>query len=208
MNHLGKLKGNSEQEVREGLTPLAKLAEMTGAAIILVTHYNKSQGTDSIQRVGGAMGMVGAVRVAWSFGKDKLDGKMKMTPLKANIAPNTGGLEYEIIPTDVEIDGHWISIGKMQFGDTTHSSVDSALATVSKDAVVPQYKLAAEWLVNHLSDGAEKPAIEVYTSAEFAGFSESVLKQAVKELNGSILKTKSNAGPWTWQIPKKTQVIE
>ncbi len=207
MNHLGKLKGNSEQEVREGLTPLAKLAEMSGAAIILVTHYNKSQNTDSIQRVGGAMGMVGAVRVAWSFGKDKVDGKMKMTPLKANIAPNTGGLEYEIVSTDVEIDGHWIPMGKMQFGDKTHSSVDATLSSTSKDAVVPQYKLAAEWLVNHLANGEVYAAAEVYTSAGYAGFSESIVKQAVKELNGTILKTQlSNPGPWFWQIPKLAKV--
>jgi hypothetical protein len=209
MNHLGKLKGNSEQEVREGLTPLAKLAEMSGAAIILVTHYNKSQNSDSIQRVGGAMGMVGAVRVAWSFGKDKVDGKMKMTPLKANIAPNQGGLEYEIVSTDVEIDGHWIPMGKMQFGETTHSSVDAALSTASKYAVVPQYKLAADWLVNHLANGEVYAAAEVYTSAEYAGFSTAIIKQAVKELNGTILKSQPfNPGPWFWQIPKTKHEAE
>src|ERR1017187_6954659 len=92
MNHLGGLKGNVEQELRSALTPLAKLAEKFSVAVVLVTLFNKSIGQESIQRVGGAMGMVGAVRVAWTFTEDPQDGSRKMLPLKANIAPDTGGL--------------------------------------------------------------------------------------------------------------------
>jgi hypothetical protein len=208
MNHLGRLKGNSEQEVRLGLSPLAKLAEQFGVAIILVTHYNKSQGTDSIQRVGGAMGMVGAVRVAWSFGKNKLNGKMEMTPLKANIAPNTGGLEYEVVSTEVEINGQWVPMGKLEFGEKTHSSADATLSSSKKDENIPQYKQAAEWLIEHLSNGEPKPAADIYKSAESMGYSEDTMKSAVKDLNGLILKTNPvNPGPWFWQIPKKGATI-
>jgi hypothetical protein len=209
MNHLGKLKGNSEQELRLGLTPLALLAEKSKAAIILVTHYNKSTGSDSIQRVGGAMGMVGAVRVAWSFGKNKMSGVMEMTPLKANIAPNMGGLEYEVVSTPVEINGQTVSMGKIVFGNTSHASVDDALASVSKDTVTPQYKLAAKWLADHLSNGVAKQAVEIYESAEYAGFSIDTIKAAVKELNGSVVKSKpDNPGPTYWQMPKPTPEAE
>jgi len=205
MNHMGGLKANSEQEVRAGLSPLAKLAEKHGVAIILVTHFNKSTNADSIQRVGGAMGMVGAVRVAWTFGEDKEDGKMKMLPLKANIAPNTGGLEYKIVPFEVFINGQYASEGKVQWGDKTCSSVDAAIKFKSKDEKPPLYQQAMVWLKEHLDDGEPHSAAEIKASAGYAGFKEDTLEMAVTKL-GVIQKSHPIIpGPWMWQILKTKQ---
>jgi putative DNA primase/helicase len=207
MNHLGHLKGNSEQEVRMALSPLAKIAEKFGVAIILVTHYNKSQGADSIQRVGGAMGMVGAVRVAWSFGENKLTGKMEMTPLKANIAPNTGGLEYQIVSEEVEINGQFISVGKIKFGDVTHASADAALKTPDKEAFVPLYKQCMDWLVEHLTDGELHPKVDVYKSAEAMGFGNADMSMARQKL-GNTVKYIQSKDVWYLQIEPKHEESE
>lgn len=207
MNHLGKLKGNSEQEVRIGLSPLAKLAEKYGIAIILVTHFNKSTNSDSIQRVGGAMGMVGAVRIVWTFGEDKEDGKMKMLPLKANIAPNTGGLEYKVVPVDVYVNGQYTSVGKTEWGEKTCSSVDAAIKFKAKDEKPFPYQLAMVWLKDHLADGKPHPMKEIQTAAEYADFSEGTLKTASEKL-GMLKKFRlENPGPWFWQI-EKAEVVE
>ena len=202
MNHLGKLSGNREQEVRMGLSPLAKIAEKFGVAIILVTHYNKSNTADSIQRVGGAMGMVGAVRVAWSFGENKLTGKMEMTPLKANIAPNTGGLEYQIVSEEVEINGQFISVGKIKFGDVTHANADASLKTPDKEAYVPLYKQCMDWLVEHLSDGEPRKKVDVYKSAETMGFGNAEMSVARPKL-GQTIHYFQDGGDWYLQIEKK-----
>jgi len=202
MNHLGHLKGNSEQEVRMALSPLAKIAEKFGVAIILVTHYNKTKDTDSIQRVGGAMGMVGAVRVAWSFGENKLTGKMEMTPLKANIAPNTGGLEYQIVSEEVEINGQFISVGKIKFGDVTHASADATLKTPDKEAFVPLYKQCMDWLVEHLTDGELHPKVDVYKSAEAMGFGNADMSMARQKL-GNTVKYIQSEDIWYLQIEPK-----
>ena len=202
MNHLGQLKGNSEQEVRAGLSPLAKLAETFGVAIILVSHYNKSNQTDSITRVGGAMGMVGSVRVAWAFGEDKEDGKMKMLPLKANIAPNTGGLEYKVVGEEVFINGQFSSEGKIQWGEKTCASVDAAIKMKSKDDKQYAWQLAKDWFAEHLSDNEPHLATEVKAAAGYAGFKEDTLDTAITKL-GTVKKFRlENPGSWYWQIPK------
>jgi hypothetical protein len=185
-----------------GLSPLAKIAEKFGVAIILVTHYNKSNTADSIQRVGGAMGMVGAVRVAWSFGENKLTGKMEMTPLKANIAPNTGGLEYQIVSEEVEINGQFISVGKIKFGDVTHANADASLKTPDKEAYVPLYKQCMDWLVEHLSDGEPRKKVDVYKSAETMGFGNAEMSVARPKL-GQTIHYFQDGGDWYLQIEKK-----
>jgi len=210
MNHLGQLKGNSEQEVRAGLSPLAKLAEAFGVAIILVSHYNKSNQTDSITRVGGAMGMVGSVRVAWAFGEDKEDGKMKMLPLKANIAPNTGGLEYKVVGEEVMINGQYSSEGKIQWGEKSCASVDAAIKLKTKDDKPYPYQLAMTWLKEHLADGEPHAKVEIIAAAEYADISPDTLKTASEKLGNLIKKTHPvNPGPWFWSIPKThTEEVE
>src|ERR1700677_2079860 len=201
MNHLGVLKGNSEQEVRTAMSPLAKLAETYGVAIILVTHFNKSTNSESIQRLGGAMAMVGSVRMAWAFGEDKEDGQMKMTPLKANISKNKGGLIYHVVPTKVFVNGQDSDQGKLEWLGVTHSSVDSAIKFKSKDEKPHAWQLAMTWLAEHLADGEKHPAIEVQTSAEYAGFKEGTLETASKKLG--VKKTREEIpGPWFWSLPK------
>jgi hypothetical protein len=203
MNHLGALKGNSEQEVRSAMSPLGKLAEKYGVAILLVTHFNKNTNSESIQRLGGAMAMVGSVRVAWAFGEDKEDGKMKMMPLKANISKNVGGLEYKIVPTEVLVNGQYSSQGKMEWGDATSASIDAAIKFKSKDDKPYPYQLAMTWLKEHLADGEPHAKVEIIAAAEYADISPDTLKTASEKLGNLIKKTHPvNPGPWYWAIPK------
>jgi hypothetical protein len=182
MNHLGGLKGNVEQELRAALTPLAKLAEKFSVAVVLVTHFNKSIGQESIQRVGGAMGMVGAVRVAWTFTEDPEDGSRKMLPLKANIAPDTGGLVYKIVSKDIEINGQTQQIGHIQFEGHTHSSVNSSLKNTMGNAPKTKLVEAQEWLAEFLSDGVQRSAHEVWLSAQSMGFNKTTLQNAADKI--------------------------
>jgi len=157
---------------------------------------------DSIQRVGGAVAMVGACRVAWAFGEDKLDGKRKMLPLKANISPDTGGLEYTTVNTEVEINGQFEDIGRIVFGDITHASTESALKTPDKEAFVPLYKQCMDWLVEHLTDGELHPKVDVYKSAEAMGFGNAEMSMARQKL-GNTVKYIQSKDIWYLQIEPK-----
>lgn len=201
MNHLGALKGNNEQEVRAALSPLAKLADTFGVAIILVTHFNKSNTAESIQRIGGAMAMVGAVRIAWAFGEDKEDGKMKMLPLKANIAPNTGGLEYKVIAKDVDINGQISSEGYIVWGDKTCAAVEASLKMKSKDDVPAPYQVAMKWLQAHLADGEIHSLLEIQAASAYAGISASMLNTAKEKIGlVEVLDTKIGLEEEFWRL--------
>lgn len=200
MNHLGGLKGNIEQELRAALTPLAKLAEKFGVAVVLVTHFNKSIGQESIQRVGGAMGMVGAVRVAWTFTEDQQDGSRKMLPLKANIAPDTGGLVFKIVSKEVEINGQMQSIGHIVFGDATHSSVESSLKNTMGNAPKTKIQEAQEWLTELLSDGVKHSSHEVWLTAQSMGFNKTTLQNAADKVGCKQWHDVDDVV--YWQMPK------
>ncbi len=199
MNHLGQLKGNSEQELRAGLTPLGRLAQQFGVAIVLVTHFNKNLAADSIQRVGGAMGMVGAVRVAWTFAEDKEDGSRKMLPLKANIAPDTGGLSYKIVSENVEINGQIVSVGKIQWGETTHANIDSALKNDPKNSTT-KIDEAIAWLKEHLADGDPHLVAEVRMSADSIGYKKTVIENAADKIG--VIKNTDGDGALYWRVKK------
>ena len=170
-------------------------------AIILVTHYNKNSMVESIQRVGGAMGMVGAVRIAWSFAEEKECGTRKMLPLKANIGKDMGGLEYTIEGKDQEIDGQLVNVGYIQFGKVTHASIDEALKDGGKPTKIGA---AMAWLSDFMSDGEPRIASEVINAGNLAGHVDYIIQNAYKKLNG--LKPLKSAGPnggWVWVITKK-----
>ena len=111
-NHLwdqtGSNRGRSEDAP---LTPLGLLAAQFSLAVILVTHFNKSFNAESIQRTGGAMGMVGAVRIVWSFSEDPDTGTRQMLPEAPqvhHIVPDAvmrghlaGGVEFAGVPLPV-----------------------------------------------------------------------------------------------------------
>jgi hypothetical protein len=109
------LKDKSELEVRLVLSPLARLAEKTGAAIVLVSHLNKRLKKDDTDTMGEVM----VARAAWWFEEDKADGFMKMLPLKMNCGPNAGGLVYDIVPKENEINGKFGRVGCLQWKGST-----------------------------------------------------------------------------------------
>ena len=57
------MNSHRDQDVRRALAPLAKLAEDTGAAVLIVRHLNKSSGGNPLYR-GGSIGIIGAARSA------------------------------------------------------------------------------------------------------------------------------------------------
>lgn len=204
MNHLGALKGNVEQEVRAAFTPLGKLAEKFGVAVILVTHFNKSNGTDSIQRVGGAMGMVGAVRVAWSFAEDKEDGDRKMEVLKANVSKDDGGLVYKIVSEDVLIDGHNVSVGKIAWGHKTHTQVGNTLDSKFKNMPQTAIKTAMVWLEEFLADGEAYAVEDVLKAAKSQDIKEHIARNAYDKLGGvPPFHQDSDPNKFFWALPKE-----
>jgi RecA-family ATPase len=48
-----------DQDVRKALTPLAKVAQRTGCAMLLLRHLRKGKGGEPVYLGGGSIGIVG-----------------------------------------------------------------------------------------------------------------------------------------------------
>jgi putative DNA primase/helicase len=117
MNHLGDVNGNKEQELRQALTPLGLLAQEFDVAIILVAHFNKKVDAEVIQRVGGAMALVGCVRAAWTFTESQDgEGVRLMLSAKQNLS-NAGGISFEIETVPVLIENEQVDVARVKWGE-------------------------------------------------------------------------------------------
>jgi hypothetical protein len=58
----GRVNSWRDQDVRAALAPLARLAERTGVAVVILRHLTKGGSTNALYRGGGSIGIIGAAR--------------------------------------------------------------------------------------------------------------------------------------------------
>ena len=91
----GDVNSHRDQDVRRALAPLARMAEETGAAVILVRHNTKGGGSNALYRGGGSIGIIGAARLGFTFARDPEDeGRVIVACTKANITSTPPSLAY------------------------------------------------------------------------------------------------------------------
>jgi hypothetical protein len=92
----------NDQMVRQALTPLAAVAEETGAAVLLIRHLNKGGGGQkAIYRGSGSIGIVAASRIAFLAGRDPEEADLRVLACtKNNLAPYPPSLAYRIATDD------------------------------------------------------------------------------------------------------------
>ena len=96
--YLGGVDDHRNAELRGVLSPLRALAERTDVAVILVTHLNKSAGTNGKHRVTGSIAYVGACRANFLFVRDRSDSRrVLMLPNGCNLADDPPTLAYRIV---------------------------------------------------------------------------------------------------------------
>jgi RecA-family ATPase len=84
-----------DQSVRRALHPISKLAESSGAAVVVIRHLNKAPGGKAMYRGGGSIGITGAARAVHLVAADPDDDSRRLLPaVKINVArkPSTDGL--------------------------------------------------------------------------------------------------------------------
>lgn len=105
--YLGDTDSHANADVRGVLGPLSELAGRCGAAIVCVTHLNKSRDGPVMYRATGSIAFVAAMRSAWLFVRDRDDvtgQRCFMLHQKSNLAKPPPGLAFAL--TDAERRGH------------------------------------------------------------------------------------------------------
>jgi len=198
--YLGGTDSHKDAQVRGLLAPLAKLAEDTGVAIILVAHLNKSNGKKAIYRTGGSIAFTAAMRAAFVVVKDTKDPERRLfLPTKANLAPSgIGGLAYTIEGVTVQSEDGDVSAPVVRIEpDAVDGCADDYMVEPSGDT--DDQDDAAEWLIETLASGA-LGSTEVFRMARQQGFTNHFIRRAFKRLGGKPKKEAFDGG-WKWGLP-------
>lgn len=193
-----------DQDVRRALTPLAHMAETTGAAVVVLRHLSKARGLSAMHRGGGSVGIIGAARSALLVARDPDDPERRVVAsIKSNLGPEPDALTFKLC--SVPGSAPWVEWG----GRSTHTA-DALVSQTLPEGGVSALDEAVEFLRELLADGPIA-ATAVKNEAKEAGISEITLNRAKSRLGIKPEKVGNLRGPshWQWALPvlEQTKMI-
>jgi len=186
--------GHRDQDVRRALMPLAKLAERTGAAIVVLRHLNKSPGGSPLYRGGGSIGIAGAARsiLLAAIDPDDESGERRVLVSQGSnlaTAPEALAYQLEAAPEHDCACVRWT-------GASVHTS--ATLLADANDEERGALAEAGDVLRDILSEGPVG-AKDVERRAGEAGVQQRTLRRAKERLG--VRSMKSGRGQWEWALP-------
>jgi hypothetical protein len=186
---------NKDQDARKALAPLKKVAERTGAAVILIRHLNKSVGLKAIQRGGGNMGLIGVARAGLFFAPHPEEEDLRVVAShKSNLAPPAPSLAYQIVSSDVH------GAPRIEWRGSVDHTADSLTSGPQSPEDRSQLDATKDFLREELGDGSME-AKQVLKDSDEAGVSKSTLYRAKDALR--VKSSKDGLGGWIWELPDK-----
>lgn len=200
--YLGGTNSHCNADVRTILAPLTALAADIGAAVLLVSHLNKSAGSDAMMRVSGSLAFVAAARAAYLVVRDAQDPARRLfLPAKNNLGPDQGaGLAFRIVPVTL---ANEISTSRIDWeSEPVAITANEALAAAFDDPEKRSARAEAELFLRELLSDGPMPAKDVQRAAQEAGHSKATIRRA-KEALAIIVDKEGYQGPWCWSLPSK-----
>lgn len=88
---------HKNSDVRALLHRISTVAGKYQIAVVVVTHLNKSTGTNAMSKISGSLAFIAAARAGFMVMKDKDDeSKRLFMPVKNNIANDNGGFSFRV----------------------------------------------------------------------------------------------------------------
>lgn len=192
----GEVNAHRDQDVRRALSPLSKVAERTGAAVLVVRHLNKggAAGSNPLYRGGGSIGIIGAARSGLLVARDPRDVERRVLAVtKANLAAPAPALVFRTLTSGFGLAIEWLGIAEC--------STDELLAPAGDRGERTAIGEARAFLLGALRNGPQ-PSKTVTCEAKEAGICDRTLDRARRAL--SIASRKQGFGkgaPWVWELP-------
>jgi len=190
-----KVDSYKDSDVRGMLMPLGKLAQETGAMILLIVHLNKRTDGGAQQRFSGSTAWTAAPRVGFMVAEDPLTKQRFMLPVKNNIGDDRLGYRYHIAEKLIHYGGQTFKSSYIVWDQTTSRSV-AELLTPPKANKPDAVSVAKDFLEDELAS-APLPVDQIQAAAKAAGISWSSVLRA--KSNMCITSEKVGSG-WTWTL--------
>lgn len=178
-----------DQDVRRVLHLLARLAEDTGTAVLLIRHLNKASAGNPLYRGGGSIGIIGAARSGLLVAKDpdaEPLGRV-LASTKCNLAPQPDSLAFHIEQVGTTSRVAWDGLSQ-------HGAAD--LLCLPGDASESSQLDQAKDVLQQILAGGPVLATEGEREAKAAGVAERTLARAKKVLGVSSRK---RGRVWYWE---------
>jgi hypothetical protein len=189
---------NRDQDVRRALAMLRKVAESTGATVLVIRHLRKSGASNPVYRGGGSIGIIGAARTGLLVAPDPDDpaGRRILAWTKLNVAAMPQSWAFRLDQALNCSQPHVVWEGASEY------DAESLLATKGEKGEPGALEEAIDFLDDQLGAGAV-PAADVVSEAQRAGIAPATLNRAKKRLGVISAKT---GGPgqrqaWNWSLP-------
>lgn len=193
----GNVNSHRDQDIRRTLAPLAKMAEETGCAIVLVRHNTKGGGSNALYRGGGSIGIIGAARLSFTVGKDPEDDERRiLAPTKANISALAPSLAYRLVDSPEH------GCARVVWDDQPVTITADDLLVSSQESAEDREDRndAATWLRSYLvENGGEAVAGDIFAAGTKVGFQRHTLQRARKRAGVDSRKSGLNSG-WLWRL--------
>jgi putative DNA primase/helicase len=206
--HLGGGISRFNDSVRSVSTPLTRIAEQTGAAIVLIDHVVKhvAQRAHPLQAIGGSgSGLPAAARMAFLVGKDPDDDERIIVACVKSVRDQPRALGFvldSVSYTDAHSREGTAGVLLPQSDEFEFDARKLLVVENGEKRGRPPTKraAAAEWLAKYLlaAEGHEGPAAEVEEDARQVGITNATLRRAAEDMG--VKKTQRERG-WWWQLP-------
>ncbi len=204
-----RLDTHRDAEVRQGLEPLARLADETGVAVVGLIHVNKTATRDPGTSIMGSRGFVAVARAVMYVALDAEDPRRRvLSVVKSNVGPDdTAGLPsltYAVEGATVETAEGPATTSRVAWTGVAARGVREILAAGQDHGGGDSARATAEgWLRELLAEGAVLSE-EVRTQAQEAGLSWATVRRAQESLGIRPRKAGGRFGgdpSWFWALP-------
>lgn len=184
-----------DQDIRRVLTPLAKMAEVTGVSVLLLRHMNKAANGPAMYRGGGSIGISGAARSEFLVARhpeDATGNRRVIASVKSNLAAAPRPLAFTVVENPQYRCGH-ILWEEAPLAPSMTAEV--LLQRPMDDAEHAERQAMGAWFTNYLADnGGDALTKDLRKACESAGFAWNTarkhLPKVAKPMNTGFDTTK------------------
>lgn len=207
----------NDQDVRHALTPLLELARTEDAAMLVVRHFNKSDGANLTRRGGGSIGFQGLVRCSAALLYDPQDPtedpnlkRRLLIAVGSNVGMLAQSQAFKIEPAVVQESGQDLKTSRLVWlgpSDVTAMNYGDQLHKAQQDDAWKKIDVVKLWLRTYLARGA-CPAAEVkivYRTLNIG--STDTLERAARPNEGVVVKKRRGhprtGQEWYWGLSEQ-----